>query len=137
MKEKLRQQVQSRASDLCEYCRLPQGSHPFPFGIDHIRPQFHHGPSIQENLALACFDCNTFKGTNVGGYDPTGETTDLLPLFNPRTQTWSEHFEWNGSRLVGKTPIGRTTVDVLRINLPDRLELRRVLMRQGSYPESR
>ena len=64
MKEELRQQVRSRANDLCEYCLLPKGRHPFPFGVDHIRPEYHHGPTVSENLAFACFDCNAFKGVH-------------------------------------------------------------------------
>lgn len=60
--------------------------------------------------------CNSFKGSNVAGYDP--ETGTLQALFNPRTQVWREHFAWRGAILRGKTPIGRTTIELLRINLP-------------------
>ena len=132
MNEQLRQQVWSRAEDTCEYCHMPQQLDPLPFGVDHIRPQYHHGPTVASNLALACFNCNTFKGTNIAGYAP--ETSDMHPLFNPRTQSWDEHFWWNGPELKGKTPIGDTTINVLRINLPERVEQRRLLIATGSLP---
>jgi hypothetical protein len=83
-------------------------------------------------LALACFHCNTFKGTNVAGYDPN--TGDLTPLFNPRTERWQDHFAWDGAEIIGATSTGRTTVDVLRLNLPRRLEHRRLLMEEGTLP---
>ena len=135
MKTELRRQVSSLANESCEYCRVPQSFDPLPFGMDHIRPQYHHGPAVAANLALACFNCNCFKGTNAAGYDP--ETDELTPLFNPRTDTWEQHFEWNGPELRGMTSIGRTTIDVLRINLPERVELRRLIRELGVFPPSR
>jgi hypothetical protein len=41
------------------------------------------------------------------------------------------HFEWNGPVVVGRTAIGRATVDVLKINLPERVEHRRLLIASG------
>jgi len=55
-------------------------------------------------------------------------------LFHPRTDRWSDHFEWNGPYLVGKTDVGRATIDVLAINLPYRVQLRAALMEEGAYP---
>jgi hypothetical protein len=40
---------------------------------------------------------------------------------------------WNGALLVGRTPIGRATIEVLEINLPDRTALRQALMDEGVY----
>jgi hypothetical protein len=39
--------------------------------------------------------------------------------------------------LRGLTAIGRTTIDVLRINLPERVEHRRLLQQLGVLPASR
>src|SRR4029077_5901997 len=95
----------SRAARTCECCRMPQSCDPLPFGIDHVKVLYHHGPTSPENLALACFNCNTFKASNAAGYDPgTGE---LTRLFNPRTDEWSQHFAWAGPELIGSTPVGR------------------------------
>jgi len=125
MNEELRQLVWERAASACEYCRVPQLFDPLPFGIDHIRPQFHHGLTVPENLCLCCFQDNTFKAVNVAGYDPA--TGELSELFNPRRDIWHNHFEVDGGRILGKTSLGRTTADVLRMNLPERIEHRRLL----------
>jgi hypothetical protein len=55
-------------------------------------------------------------------------------LFNPRQQRWSRHFAWDGPRLVGLTPCGRATVDVLNINARHRIELRELLILGGVFP---
>jgi hypothetical protein len=75
-----------------------------------------------DNLALACIDCNLHKGSNVAGYDP--ETGQLSELFHPRLQRWADHFAWQGVLIVGITPVGRTTVEVLQMNAEERLRLR-------------
>jgi hypothetical protein len=130
----LRQLVWSRAGGRCEYCRMPEACDPLPFAIDHIRPQYHHGPTIAENLCVSCFNCNTFKAVNVAGHDP--DTGELTPLFHPRGDNWEEHFEWYGPRLQGLTRVGRTTIDVLRINLLERVEHRRLLMELDVFSAS-
>ena len=73
-------------------------------------------------LALACIDCNLHKGANLTGIDP--DTNRITELSHPRRQSWNDHFEWRGLHLLGKTPIGRTTVRVLAINSEDQLALR-------------
>jgi hypothetical protein len=60
-----------------------------------------------ENLALACFDCNRQKGPNISSVDP--DTQEVVQLFNPRRDAWSDHFSLNGARIVGVTPAGRAT----------------------------
>ena len=50
----------------------------------------------------------------------------MTELFHPRKHAWDEHFERRGVSIVGKTPIGRTTVQVLDMNSEDQLELRSV-----------
>ncbi len=51
-----------------------------------------------------------------------------MRLFHPREDDWTEHFEWVGPMLIGQTDVGRVTVDVLRINDPDAIEFRRLLL---------
>jgi HNH endonuclease len=129
MDQSLRDQVWRRANAVCEYCHLPQQFDVLPFQVDHIIASKHHGPTTADNLALSCFDCNIHKGPNIAGIDPlTGEIT---PLFHPRRDHWNEHFEWDGAVLIGRTRIGRATVDVLQINLHDRQEQRRLLLEAG------
>lgn len=133
MNIELRQLVWTRAGAICEYCRVPQAFDPLPFGIDHIRPQYHHGPTILENLCLCCFQCNSFKAVNIAGYDP--ETNRLAELFNPRRDYWKDHFRFASGHIIGTTAPGRTTVDVLRMNLADRVEFRRLLAALGALQD--
>lgn len=127
-----REQVWDRAHACCEYCQLPQEHDPRPFHLDHIRPQKHDGPTVIENLALSCAACSLFKGPNPAGYDP--ETDVLHPLFNPRIDVWTDHFAWDGGKLEGLTPIGRTTIHVLRINDPLRVVHRELLTELEVFP---
>jgi hypothetical protein len=126
-----REQVRTRASDCCEYCQVPQACSTLPHELDHIRARKHRGPTSLENLCWACAYCNAAKGPNLTGYDPA--TGELTALFNPRTQVWAEHFEWKGALLEGKTSTARATIDVLKINAPERIEHRRLLMRAGVF----
>jgi hypothetical protein len=104
----------------------------FPFHIDHIIAQKYRGKTISENLALSCFYCNTYKGPNIGGVDLV--TEEVTRLFNPRKDFWAEHFEWDGPGLTGITGVGRMTIDVLRINHSDAINMRHFLMLEGVYP---
>ena len=72
------------------------------------------------------------KGPNIASLDP--DTSEMVPLFHPRRDTWSEHFEWNEGILVGRTPIGRATVELLAINHPDHVLLREALIDEGVFP---
>ncbi|MBI3467399.1 MAG: HNH endonuclease [Planctomycetes bacterium] len=126
--------VWERARGCCEYCWMPQDFDDAPFEIDHIIAVKHEGPTVAGNLALSCFHDNSHKGSNIAGLDP--KTRRLTPLFNPRRQKWSRHFQWQGPYLVGCTPIGRVTVAVLNINGPLRVELRKVLLDEGVFPQA-
>lgn len=129
MDQALRQLVRRRAGDRCEYCHLPQAGHDERFSIDHIVAQSHHGATHESNLALCCLRCNLHKGTNLSGIDPT--TGHVTLLFHPRTDDWSMHFRWEEAIIAGVTAIGRTTVDVLTVNAPDRVRLREALLAEG------
>jgi 5-methylcytosine-specific restriction endonuclease McrA len=128
MDERIRRTVRDRAGDRCEYCRLSQSFDALPFQVDHVIAQVHHGASSLANLAWSCFDCNVYKGPNLAGIDP--ETGRITPLYHPRNEKWDEHFRWAGAAVIGTTPQGRATIDVLRINLPSRVEHRRLLAAQ-------
>src|SRR5882724_196664 len=127
-----RQRIRDRAQDCCEYCQLPQACTALPHEVDHIRARKHRGPTTLKNTCWACANCNASKGSNAAGFAPA--TDELVRLFNPRTDRWQDHFAWRGPRLVGKTPIGRATIDVLRINTMERVEHRRLLIATGLFP---
>jgi hypothetical protein len=121
----LRELVQRRAADRCEYCLITQQDDPlFTFHIEHIVPRQHGGSTVESNLALACHHCNLHKGPNLSGIDP--QTDDIVPLFHPRSQAWTDHFEQRGATVAGRTPTGRATVRVLAMNSPARAQLRAV-----------
>jgi len=85
------------------------------------------------NLALGCRSCNQFKADAVTAIDPiSGEMTRL---FHPRTDRWSEHFTVAVDGLItSNTPIGRATIEKLRINSPRQLAARRLWMILGIFP---
>lgn len=118
-----RSTVRDRAGDACEYCGRRASESPLiPLQIEHVIPRKHGGGDDLENLALSCAECNLHKGSNLTGIDP--ETDQITPLFDPRRQLWADHFEWQGLRIVGRTPIGRTTVRVMEMNTPSRMRVR-------------
>jgi hypothetical protein len=124
-------QVRQRARDRCEYCHLPALVYPLPFHADHIVARQHGGQTILENLAFACLHCNRHKGPNIAGQDPA--TGELIRLFHPRQDRWSEHFEWVGSELAGNTAIGRITIRVLAVNAADFRTVREALMEERTF----
>lgn len=131
MNEQLRGLVRERAKDRCEYCQMPQSGSVLPHEADHIRSQKHGGLTFPENLCWACAFYNSFKGTDIAACPPGYD--QIVPLFNPRVNSWHDHFDWEGAMLRGKTLVGKATVELLRINLPDRLEHRRLLMELGLW----
>lgn len=84
--------------------------------IEHIIPLAQGGTDDEQNLWLACPICNGHKSDKVTALDP--ESGASVSLFNPREQTWSEHFVWtdNGLRIQGLTPTGRATVIALHLS---------------------
>jgi HNH endonuclease len=136
--EATRQAVVIRAQERCEYCHLPMRGQVATFPIDHVRPRSSDGPTILDNLALACPHCNACKWKHANGVDPaSGEVTRL---FNPRTDAWAEHFGWDVAgneqgMLLGKTGIGRATITRLQMNAQDMIQIRQLLAALGVFQE--
>ncbi|HUY91438.1 MAG TPA: HNH endonuclease [Pirellulales bacterium] len=128
----LRMQVWQRSGSRCEYCQLPQEFTDAGHEIDHIIAEKHRGATELENLALACFHCNNHKGPNIAGIDPA--TGHVARIFHPRQDRWDDHFSWHGAVLMGLTPIGRATVEVLAINIRHRVMHRQALIDEGVFP---
>ena len=127
----IRNLVRQRAKHRCEYCGLPEAYSFYSHQIDHILPIKHRGNSDLINLALACFDCNNAKSSDVASYDE--DTHELTPLYNPRNQIWSEHFVIENGVIKGKTAIGRVTVFTLNMNRIEQIETRKDLMEAGLW----
>ncbi|HEV3005106.1 MAG TPA: HNH endonuclease signature motif containing protein [Pirellulales bacterium] len=132
MRKSLATFVRRRAHERCEYCQLPRNSSTIEFEIDHIISLKHGGKTDANNLALACFYCNSFKGPNIAGLDSL--TGEVVRLFHPRKDKWDEHFVWDGAMLDGQTAIGRVTVDVLGINDVEFIAVREALIAAGEFP---
>ncbi|MFN6104677.1 MAG: HNH endonuclease [Planctomycetaceae bacterium] len=127
--------VRERAVDQCEYCRLPQSCLEATFPIDHISPRKSGGPTISENLELACVTCSLKKAARTHVDDPETGLTTLR--FNPRFQTWDDPFDWTMDwRVQGLSPCGRGTVDALGMNRPAPVSIRSLLAELGRFPQS-
>lgn len=120
---KLQAEVIARAGNRCEYCLLPQRGQEATFHVDHVIPIAERGETRLDNLALACVSCSLRKGARRGLQDPV--TGDWVPLFDPRRDSWAEHFRWCDVEIEGVTPTGRATVTALAMNRPLILSIRR------------
>jgi hypothetical protein len=129
---RLRDRVARRAGNRCEYCRLSQVGQEASFHIDHVVPLSDGGPATIENLALACVSCSLRKWARQAAIDP--ETGEEVPLFNPRTQLWKEHFRWKDETVIPLTSIGRATAAALALNRSVILAIRREESIRGRHP---
>lgn len=131
--DSLREQVSQRASGLCEYCHALLSVVPY-MEVDHIIPTSRGGATSLDNLRMACTLCNGSKQNHQTGIDP--ESGSEFALLNPRVDTWRDHFQWDGDgvRLIGLTPVGRTTIERLRMNRGIVLSARRYWVRGGWHP---
>jgi hypothetical protein len=127
--------VRNIAKNRCGYCLSPQKLVMARLEIEHIIPVSKGGSSEESNLWLACPLCNSHKAGKIEAIDPV--TDEVVPLFNPRTQVWIEHFAWSedGIRMLGKTTTGRATVKALSLDSDfDALEVRSYWVQAGWHP---
>jgi HNH endonuclease len=120
----LRNLVYERAKGYCEYCRISDEVSFAKHQIDHIIAEKHGGLTTEENLASSCTICNKHKGSDIASID--NETGEIVPLFNPRIDVWSEHFEVEDGYFIGLTPKARATIRLLQLNNLSRVAERRV-----------
>jgi hypothetical protein len=117
--------VAARAGHRCEYCRAPEAIFNFPFEVEHIIPPGRGGDDVENNWALACRSCNLFKSDALVAIDPV--SGERVPLFHPRRDAWTSHFlcTLQQGTIVGLTPVGRATVDQLRLNADSQASARK------------
>ena len=118
----------------CEYCWSPSDFSPNSFQFDHIIPTSKGGQSVFQNLARSCGGCNGCKQDKTHSFDPL--TYQLCRLYNPRTDVWTEHFQWSDDDLMieGISNVGRTTVQLLQVNRIGAVNLRKLLKIVGLHP---
>ena len=124
--------IAERAGYRCEYCRSSEEDSVNAFEVDHIFPIKHGGPTSLENLAYTCIVCNRQKGSDMA----TSEypSRQFVPLFNPRTDNWLEHFGFDDGVIIARSEIGAATIKVLDLNHVERIMERRLQTESGSYP---
>lgn len=123
--EEVRRLVAERANYYCEYCGIHRSDAFFGFQIDHVISLKHGGTTLIENLAYSCFPCNNNKGSDIGSMLLPDQT--FIRLFNPRTDTWAEHFEIKQGVFIAKTLEAEATIKILKINDKNRVLERNVL----------
>ncbi len=128
----LRRLVLQRSGGYCEYCQLSQAGQEATFHIDHVTPVASGGQTVADNLALACVSCSLRKGARQTAIDPN--TKQKVSIFNPRRDGWSEHFQWNGVRVVALTATGRATIKALALNRSLILAIRAEETALGRHP---
>jgi hypothetical protein len=108
--------IRQQARNRCGYCQSQQRYVYGPLEIEHIIPEAGGGTDDEINLWLGCRMCNNYKGAQMTGID--SQTGISVPLFNPRSQVWAEHFRWSedGAHIMGLTPTGRVTIAALQMN---------------------
>jgi hypothetical protein len=134
LSDQTRSRVREQAGNRCGYCLSPQHLVMAPLEIEHILPKAAGGTDDEANLWLACRLCNGYKADQVRAADP--QTGQLVDLFHPRTDRWSEHFQWStdGTQIVGHTPCGRATVAALQLNSLVAITVRRYWVQAGWHP---
>ncbi|MFZ0546500.1 MAG: HNH endonuclease signature motif containing protein [Candidatus Promineifilaceae bacterium] len=132
--ESQRQAIITRAGGCCEYCQSQLKYSPDSFATEHIVPRSLGGQTSLDNLALACLGCNGYEYNKVEAVDPA--TEQFVPLYHPRKERWSDHFSWNEActHIIGLSPTGRATIEVLHLNRQSLVNLRRVLFASGEHP---
>jgi hypothetical protein len=130
----VRKRVRQAARDRCGYCLSHQRYLLGPLEIEHFVPRVRGGTDDEENLWLACARCNRFKAGQTEGRDPL--TGERCPLYNPRVQSWREHFQWDadGTTIIGLTAVGRATIAALRLNHEHAVAVRRNWVGAGWHP---
>ncbi|MGH9937614.1 MAG: HNH endonuclease [Blastocatellia bacterium] len=129
-----RRLVEARAGGVCEYCRSLKRFVPEPFNIEHIIPFARGGKTETRNLAWSCAGCNYFKRDKIEGIDP--QTDRRIRLFNPRRHRWADHFAWNedATLMIGLTATARATINALRLNREELINLRGALHTLKLHP---
>ena len=132
MADETRVFITARAGGRCEYCQMHQSLQGATFHIEHVVPRVKGGQSNSNNLALACPSCNLHKADRVSS-QPSSSIT-AVAFFNPRSEVWAEHFEWDDYALVGKTEVGQVTIQALDLNHERRIKIRQAEQLFGLFP---
>ena len=126
--------VAERAGHRCEYCQAPEAIFNLHFEVEHIMPLSRGGRDEENNLALSCRACNLRKSNFLNGLDYV--TQEKVRIFHPRWDIWAEHFRVvkETAMIEGLTPVGRATVERLRMNVSVQLSAHSRWVKIGIFP---
>jgi len=129
-----RQRIAEQAKYRCGYCQMQEVISGIPLTLEHLRPKARGGSDEDENIWLSCRLCNEKKGALFEAADPLDGT--VVPLFNPRTQAWHEHFRWSDdfTQVLATSAVGRATIELLGLNAQLRVRSRAAWVRAGYHP---
>ena len=130
----LRQKIARRAKERCGHCLVSALVTGVDLQVEHLWPTSQGGLTVEDNLWLACAECNQRKADRTLVVDPL--TKKQVPLFNPRQDGWNDHFRWSddATEIVGLTAVGRATVVALKLNRPARVATRQRWVSVGWHP---
>ncbi|MCI0359868.1 MAG: HNH endonuclease [Planctomycetaceae bacterium] len=131
---RVRERVRARAGKRCEYCQHLDEFECTPLACEHVIPRSLGAGDTFDELAWSCIGCNGHKSNKTEEIDP--HTGRVVPLFNPRRQSWRRHFRWSENYLMieGRTATGRATIQALQLNRQVLMNLRHVLRITGHHP---
>lgn len=101
----------------CAFCQASLLGRTSEF--EHFVPQSAQGDDGANNISIACRRCNANKSDKRDSRDPV--TGLVVPLFNPLTDKWDDHFSLRNGVPIGKTVTGRATAALLFANRPSEL----------------
>jgi hypothetical protein len=130
----LRRKIESRANNLCEYCLIHEDDTFLGCQVDHIIAEKHGGTTESSNLSYACTFCNQAKGSDVGSV--VGGSDEFTRFFNPRADSWIDHFVLESVLIQALTPVGEATANILGFNKEERILERAILSSVGRYPSA-
>ncbi len=130
----LQRRIRELFSNCCAYCQTAEHLTATVFEFEHIVPRSAGGSTCFENLCLSCPMCNRYKRDLTSAINP--HTTDIVPLFNPQKDLWIDHFAWNDdhTEVVGLTDVGIAMIDMLHMNRPAMIRVRKMWVVMGEHP---
>jgi len=125
--------VRDHFGHCCAYCQTAESLTVVTFEVEHILPRSLGGLTDCDNLCLACPSCNRHKSNRLVGITSGGVESRL---FHPRHDRWLDHFDWSvdGTLIVGLTTIGGVTIDMLRMNRRQLVDVRALWVLIGKHP---
>ena len=134
IRKAVKEKILERAKERCEYCQSFMNISSHTFHIDHVTPISKGGDNELNNLCLSFGGCNSRKSNRTTITDAINDIN--VPIFNPRSHNWNEHFAWSDNflEILGLTAIGRATVIALDMNRIGLQNLRRLTILSGEHP---